>query len=373
MFIASKSKILGEIELGVQIFDKKKTTCIATDWSKTGIGFWLFQKHCESPGRSLLCCTEGWKVALVRSRFTHPAESRYAPVEREALAVADALDKARHFVLGCTYLVVAVDHKRLIGLFTNRPLDNILNNRLRNLKERTPRYRFTMQHVPGLKNRAPGALSRHLTRDPKLAQLCLSDDISFISANASLRSLHSITWDESREATTSDNDMRTLVDIIEAGFPENRNDLPRELKIYHQHRDRIIIPPQLRQCVLSCLHAAHHGTTSMTLRAESSVFWPGITADITDQRQRWKNCDRIAPSQPSLPPTPRQYPNYPFQQLCGDFFHYKGHYYLVCVDRYSNWPIVEEAKQGSGGLIKCLRRIFVTYGISDEFSSDGVP
>jgi hypothetical protein len=43
------------------------------------------------------------------------------------------------------------------------------------------------------------------------------------------------------------------------------------------------------------------------------------------------------------------------------------------VDRYSNWPIVEESAAGSAGLVASLRRIFVTYGISDELSSDGGP
>ena len=43
----------------------------------------------------------------------------------------------------------------------------------------------------------------------------------------------------------------------------------------------------------------------------------------------------------------------------------------MIVDRYSNWPIVERAQGGSAGLIKCLRRTFATYGISDELSSDG--
>ena len=45
----------------------------------------------------------------------------------------------------------------------------------------------------------------------------------------------------------------------------------------------------------------------------------------------------------------------------------------MAVDRYSNWPIVEEAAHGSTGLISALRRIFVTYGISDELTSDGGP
>ncbi len=32
---------------GVTIFDKEKPTCLATDWSKHGIKYWLFQKHCQ--------------------------------------------------------------------------------------------------------------------------------------------------------------------------------------------------------------------------------------------------------------------------------------------------------------------------------------
>lgn len=94
---------------------------------------------------------------------THPAESRYAPVEGEALAVAEALDKSRHFVLGCKDLIIAVDHKPLLKLFGDRSLDNISNSRLRKLKEKTLRYRFHMVHIPGAKNRASDTISRHPT------------------------------------------------------------------------------------------------------------------------------------------------------------------------------------------------------------------
>ena len=138
-FDASKTEICDRIKEGVQIFEKDRPTCLATDWSKDGIGYWLFQKHCQCPSREVFCCQEGWKVTLVGSRFTHPAESRYAPVKGEALAVADALDKARHFVLGCSDLIVAVDHKPLLKLFGDRSLEDIPNTRLRNLKEKTLR------------------------------------------------------------------------------------------------------------------------------------------------------------------------------------------------------------------------------------------
>ena len=73
------------------------------------------------------------------------------------------------------------------------------------------------------------------------------------------------------------------------------------------------------------------------------------------------------------PPTPPVKPEYPFQYICADFFHYKGINYLVVVDRYSNWPIIERAQEGSKGLINCLRRTFTTFGIPDECASDGGP
>eukprot|EP00057_Strongylocentrotus_purpuratus_P023555 XP_011678029.1 PREDICTED: uncharacterized protein K02A2.6-like [Strongylocentrotus purpuratus] len=111
----------------------------------------------------------------------------------------------------------------------------------------------------------------------------------------------------------------------------------------------------------------------MTARAEASVFWPGITPVISTLRARCDHCNRIAPSNPSSPPTPLTSPVYPFQCICADFFHYKGCNYLVVVDRYSNWPIVERSTHGVDGLTACLRRIFVTFGIPDELASDGGP
>ena len=82
------------------------------------------------------------------------------PIEDEALAVADALDKARYVVLGCDNLIVAVDHKPLLKLLADRALADIPNPRLRNIKEKTLCYRFRITHVPGMKNKAADAMSR---------------------------------------------------------------------------------------------------------------------------------------------------------------------------------------------------------------------
>lgn len=55
------------------------------------------------------------------------------------------------------------------------------------------------------------------------------------------------------------------------------------------------------------------------------------------------------------------------------FFPPEGTNYLVIVDRYFNWPIVEKSSDGATFLINCLRRTFVTFGIPDEFATDGGP
>ena len=124
---------------------------------------------------------------------------------------------------------------------------------------------------------------------------------------------------------------------------------------------------------ISTIHVAHQGTSHMIAKAETSIFWPGITADIHATRQECPNCNRMAPSQAAMPPIPPTPNEYPFQCICADYFHHMGRNYLVVVDRYSNWPIVSQATDGAKGLVSILRETFATYGIPDELTSDGGP
>lgn len=423
-FTESKTVIIREIHEGVRIFDKQKSTCLATDWSKNGIGFWLSQKHCQCLSSRPFCCKSGWKVTLIGSRFTHPAESRYAPIEGEALAVADALEKAKYFVLGCTDLIIAVDHKPLLKVLGDRSLEKIPNSRLRNLKEKTLPYKFRIVHIPGAKHKAADSTSRSPSGHSSPPKLHLEDDISISTIDnettsmrdiqrslssilqssvvatgdhhlhhnvqsamaAALSDMRTVTWNTVKVATQSDPELLELLTCIEDGISETSSELTPSIRLYHQYRDnlysidgviiyknRIVIPLSLRPSILGALHASHQGVSSMVARAEASVFWPGITADITATRSNCNHCNRMAPSQPCAPPVPPVLPAYPFQCICADYFQYKGKNYLVIVDRYSHWPIIERASEGANGLINCLKRVFATYGICDELSSDGGP
>ena len=188
--------------------------------------------------------------------------------------------KRSFFVLGCDDLTIAVDHKPLLGIFSDRSLD-MANDRLRNLKEKTLRYRFKMMHIPGLKNKAADTLSRHPSHPtdhahadsiaclqdcpaPKTSWRYLLSGICSVEAVDSLQSLQAITWDGVRDATTSDPSMCRLLEYINHGFPQTKDSIPADLQPYFRFRadlftvdgvalykDLGIIPPALRNNILN--------------------------------------------------------------------------------------------------------------------------
>ena len=346
----------------------------------------MFQKHCACPTRELFCCNDGWRITLVGSRFTHAAESRYAAIEGEALAVVEALEKCRHFILGCSELYVAVDHKPIVKIFGDRALADITNSCLRNLKEKTLMYDFTMLYIPGVRNNTSDALSRYPTGSHSPDKLSLPDVMSapppkiplalmaglsvdqpdeedlIVTLCSVMNSMVQITWQLLKEQTTTDETMQLLLQTIEEGFPEKQADTPKEIGIPHPQ-----IPPLLRRWGGGLQGSCHHPCDPQGRLPESPTLgssWchndanqgqpkhpysgQGIAADISHHRSTCSKCNEMSPSQSSLPPTPPVLPTTrPFQSICADYFHNKGHTYVVIVDRYSNWPIVECSCNGA--------------------------
>ena len=133
---------------GVRLFDPSRLTCLATDWSVDGVGFFLMQKYCNCNAKTPACCPNGWKLCLVGRRFTHLAESLHAPIEGEALAVVYALHQAR-FLCALMHRPNCGHRSQTTSVNFDRSLTDIGNRRLLNLKEKTLGYRFTVVHEPG--------------------------------------------------------------------------------------------------------------------------------------------------------------------------------------------------------------------------------
>ena len=396
LFEESKEVIIEAIESGIKTFEQGKWTCLLTDYSKTGIGFFLMQKKCKCQDITPYCCKTGWQLVLAGSRFTNGAESRYAPVEGETLAVEWGLEATKHYTLGNPKLLVATDHKPLLKILGDRKLEDIPNPRLVNLKEKTLRWHFDIIHIPGKIHIGPDTMSRRevtanlvtMMGNREDDQGCKDREI-YLEYKVSANIPHPISWQQLREHVSKDSTLQMLSDQISSGFPPEKKLLRLELREYWHHRDvltqvdgvplfknRVIIPKSLRPEVLDTLHSAHQGVSGMNERAQNSVWWPGITPQIQEKRDKCRTCNEHMPSQPSAPPLPLQQPDYPFQQIVSDYFQEQGHHYLVIADRFSGWPTLlfcGGSTASSSLLIDTLKTYFSTYGIPEELSSDGGP
>ena len=83
---------------------------------------------------------------------------------------------------------------------------------------------------------------------------------------------------------------QNLIQQIHTGFLSSQNKLGEELRPHWQMHNnlsftddiifidrRIVIPGKLQKAVLEHLHIGHQGITTMKLRANQSVYWPGLT------------------------------------------------------------------------------------------------
>ena len=120
IFVQSKESLISKIIEGIHSFDITKKTCLPTDWSKDGVGYLLFQLHCNcNNGKPPFCCKDGWKLIYAGLHFTLEIKFRYSPRESEASVVSLNLEKFKMFTLGCNNLIVSTDHHPLVGILGN--------------------------------------------------------------------------------------------------------------------------------------------------------------------------------------------------------------------------------------------------------------
>ena len=347
IFADCKQMIVRQVVDGVKCFKINLPCALWTDWCKEGIGFSLFQKRCDC-AFSHVCCKDGWKMVLAKSRFTKGSELGYKPIEGEALAIVYALQKCKIFIQGCPKLLIVTDHKPLVSIFGSKCMDKIENPRLFSLKEKTLPYTFDIVHVKGVGNKAADAYSRNPSQGSEDEEISLSygmklaykgirstedavgerncedtdeniDNKIEASLAASLSSpehgnVATVSLERIKNESSKDESIHLLKALIINGFPSSKEELSEKLKPYWNVRDqllvlndnvlykgRALVPPRLRREVLEILHSAHQGVVGMRARAGKSFFWPGINHDIDVTRGQCRDCNDISPSQSNEP------------------------------------------------------------------------
>lgn len=91
------------------------------------------------------------------SRKLTDAETRYAQIEKEYLAIYFSLSKFNHFVCG-KEITVQSDHKPLIRIH-NKDINKI-SSRLQRMRLKVLKYKFNIEYLPGSKMFIADLLSR---------------------------------------------------------------------------------------------------------------------------------------------------------------------------------------------------------------------
>ncbi|KAF6026017.1 hypothetical protein EB796_015676 [Bugula neritina] len=128
-------------------FNAKSKHRVSADSSSYAIGAVLLQLNGKH-----------WQPVVYASRKLSEAETRYAMIEKEALATTWACEKFDYYLVGRKF-EVETDHKPLVPILGEKDLTS-LPIRVQRFKLRLMRYDFEIFHTPGSKMYLADALSR---------------------------------------------------------------------------------------------------------------------------------------------------------------------------------------------------------------------
>ena len=127
----------------------------------------------------------------------------------------------------------------------------------------------------------------------------------------------------------------------------------------------------MRHDCLETLHVSHLGLQKALLRGRTSVFWPGMTADINSQIPNYSACQKFQTKQPAetlrneLPTTQ------PWTCLATDIFEYGGKSHLIVIDRFSKFIVVCKVSDHSNEqTVATFIQIFSELGVPDAICCD---
>ncbi|KAL9698883.1 hypothetical protein quinque_002324 [Culex quinquefasciatus] len=159
--------------------------------------------------------------------------------------------------------------------------------------------------------------------------------------------------------------LKKLMQVINEGWPEVITQLDPEIQPFWNFRDELSTYAGVE------VHAGHFGIQSCIRRAKQLVFWPGMSRDIQQFVDECGPCQKFSRSNVKEPMMVKRIPEYPFQIVASDIFHFKGANYLVLVDSYSGWIDFKKLRtMESSEVIEHLEWWFSVWGAPEEFHSD---
>ena len=191
-----------------------------------------------------------------------------------------------------------------------------------------------------------------------------------------------------RSESKSDPVLSSLQDIIVNGWPNRRDKIPKQLRLYWSYRDelsvedgvilrgeQVLIPKSIQADVVQRVHAGHQGIEKCKLRAKSCVYWNGINNDIEEVVKRYETYQEHQRSYATETLIPHELPTRAWQILGTDLFHFDNkeyQYYLIVADYYSKFPFIRKMPTPctSHAVVTATADIFSEHGSPEKVVSD---
>ena len=348
----------------LKYFSEKEPVTLQCDSSEKGIGACLFQQN---------------RPVLYHSRALTQSEINYAQIEKELLAVVSAVDKFHTYIYG-RHVIIETDHKPLEAIckksLTSAP------KRLQHMLLQLQKYDLEVIYKKGTEMYFADTLSRAYLKKTESKQQNFEVVNSADYLPVSERAINQI-----QKAMKNDPEMTTLMNLIQAGWPETPSLLNDQMKIYFTFRDelivqdgliykgdRLVIPAGARSDIINKLHAAHIGIQGTQRRAREAAYWPKMNEDLQNEVSKCSVCNEFAQAQAKEPLIVHKVPDRPWAKIACDLFDVGDKHYLLTVDFYSNFFEVDKlSNKTSSEVIYKLKQQLARHGLPNTLISDNGP
>ena len=351
----------------LRYYNIKDEVTLQCDASQSGLGVALLQN--EQP------------VAYA-SRALTSAETRYAQIEKELLAIVYGCDHFESYVYGREVVHVETDHKPL-EMIMLKPLDSA-PKRLQRMLLQLQKYNVKVKYKKGEYMYLADTLSRAHRSEVHACEFS-----HFLEAvdHAKPLALHKDHIQRIRQASASDPVMKSLRQVILDGWPPEKSDVPELAQPYFSIRDelvlqeelvlkgdRLVVPAAIRPEMMAMIHSTHIGVEGCLRRARESLFWPRMGTELKEYISKCDVCLAHRASPGKEPILQHVIPERPWAKVGVDLCELNGRTLLVIVDYFSNFLEVDRVnKATTSGVTKVLKVMFSRYGVPDQVISDNGP
>ena len=366
-------KTIISTEACLKFYDTNAPTYLMVDASQRGLGAALLQPDKQQDGDY----SRELRPVVFASKSLSKSQKNYVSIEREMLAITYGIKRLHTYLYGRPFTVLS-DHKPL-EIICNKPLTNA-PARLQAMMLAIQGYDYKVKHIPGKDIGLADALSR-------LPNPNNTDDVD-VDVRVELVQFSTNMVKEIQEATGKEPTLNELKETIYNGWPDTQSEIATHLREFWAYREelsvyngiihkgeRVFIPRPLRPKILANLHTGHLGITKTQLRAKKDVFWPNINKDIERMCKDCDVCREHQPSQQHQPLLQTEVPSKPWCTIGTDLFQLGEDQYLILVDYYSKFPLVDKLPKPatSETVASITAKHCAIFGIPNIIRSDNGP